>query len=113
MIKNICFLNGSCNLKVIDETMGNIKIKDIISGIDFYICDCYVLDERIILFNNLSDKELDTLTKDLKNILKRNTIFHIIDSKSINLEFKYLVSKLIEKRDFNENKRYRKRYRNE
>jgi hypothetical protein len=87
-------------IKVITNYMTAMKIKDIIEGFKFEIYGMNLPEEKIILFNNLSDEELDRTLKILRGNLQVRPIFAVITPTSIEWEFKYLLEHLMEEREW-------------
>lgn len=87
------------SFKVIEKEMSSMKVCDIINGLNFQIYDKYMPDEKVVLFNSLSDEELNSAI----DIVRKNiqgTIMAVITPKSINWTFKYLLEHLIEEREW-------------
>lgn len=88
------------DVKFITNEMTSMKIKDIIAGFKFEIYGVNLPEEKVILFNNLSDEELDKTLKVLRQNLQVKPIFAVTTATSIEWEFKYLLEHLIEEREW-------------
>ncbi|GLC30337.1 DUF3783 domain-containing protein [Clostridium omnivorum] len=86
--------------KEIERDMARMKLKDIIAGLKFEIYTEVLPEEKIILFNNLSDEELDKAIKSIKKNQDMKPILAVITPTSIDWEFKYLLEHLIEEREW-------------
>lgn len=85
--------------KVIEKNMASMKLKDIIEGLILDTYDKVLPDEKIIIFNNFTDEELDKAIKKIRENKEIKPILAIVTPTSINWEFHYLVSHLIEERE--------------
>jgi hypothetical protein len=86
--------------KEIQKDMARMKLKDIIDGLKFEIFTEVLPEEKIILFNNLSDEELDRAIKTIRTNMDMKPIFAVITPTSIGWEFKYLLEHLLEEREW-------------
>lgn len=87
-------------IKTITNDMTSMKIKDIIQGFKFEIYGVSLPAEKVILFNNLSDEELERTIKILRGSLQVKPIFAIVTPTSIEWEYKYLLEHLMEEREW-------------
>lgn len=85
--------------KVIKENMANMKIRDIISGPVLDTYDKRLPDEKVILFNNFTDSELDMTIRTIRSNKNIKPILAVVTPNSINWEFYYLLEHLIEERE--------------
>lgn len=88
------------DIKLITNEMTSMKIKDIIAGFKFEIYGVNLPKEKVILFNNLSDEELDRTLKILRQNLQVRPIFAVTTQTSVEWEFKYLLEHLMEEREW-------------
>lgn len=88
---------------IVANTMLKMKIKDIISGLKFHILAMNEINEKIVLFNNLSDEELNILIGATKAIVE-NPILAVVTPVSSEWEFSYLAEHLIEEREWHRNR---------
>lgn len=86
--------------KVVEESMGKMKIKDILEGLKLDVYNCRIKQEKVILFNNLNDEELEKSIKELRNSLKSKPILAVITEISINWTFEDLLEHLMEEREW-------------
>ena len=92
--------------KIIEKYMGNVKIKDILSGVQ---CEESNIDgsesntelpkEKLLLFSNYMDKELYDLIASIREVKPINTIQAAVTSTSIKWTVSYLLQHLIEERE--------------
>lgn len=85
--------------KLIKQNMASMKLRDIISGplLDTY--DKQIPNEKVILFNNFSDYELDMAIRTIRSNKNIKPILAVITPTSIDWEFHYLLEHLIEERE--------------
>ena len=84
--------------KVVEKNMASMKIRDIINGplLDTY--DKQLPEEKVIMFNNFTDYELDIAIKTIRSNKAIKPILAVVTPTSINWEFHYLLEHLIEER---------------
>jgi hypothetical protein len=97
-IGEVILANEIAKLKVIDSGMTTMKIRNIIEGLKIPTASKKVSDQKVILFNNLEDEELQKSITNLKPIAKTDTIFAVVTETSIEWEFQELLEHLIEER---------------
>lgn len=85
-------------LKVIDSGMATMKIGSIIEGLKISTASNIVSNQKVILFNNLDDKELQNCVTNLKQIVGAGVIFAVVTETSIKWTFKELLEHLIEEK---------------
>lgn len=85
-------------LKVIDSGMVTMKIGSIIEGLKISTASNIVSNQKVILFNNLDDKELQNCVTNLKQIVGADVIFAVVTETSIKWTFKELLEHLIEEK---------------
>ncbi len=90
--------------KVITNEMSKMKIGDILSGLKFEIYNDYLPEEKVIIFNNFNDNEINIAIKNLKQ-LNRQIIMAVVTPTSIEWSFDYLIQHLIEEREWHEKNR--------
>lgn len=86
--------------KLIDESMGKMTVQDIINGLKFEIYDKDIPKERVILFNNFEDGELESCISKVRNTLEKQPILAVITPTSLNWTFKELLNHLIAEREW-------------
>lgn len=84
---------------VVEKNMANMKLKDIIDGLKIATYDKELPDEKIIIFNNFSDSELDTTVKAIRTNKDIRPILAVVTPTSINWEFHYLIGHLLQERE--------------
>ncbi|SMC28501.1 protein of unknown function [Clostridium acidisoli DSM 12555] len=85
-------------LKVIDSGMATMKIGSIIEGLKISTASNIVSNQKVILFNNLDDKELQNCVTNFKQIVGTDVIFAVVTETSIKWTFKELLEHLIEEK---------------
>ena len=98
IIKNFIEKNNLPPLKIIKDTMGKMKLLDIVDGKILETYEKLPSQEKVILFNNFSDEELDKTIKILKKLFEKMPILAVVTDMSINWTFEYLLDHLIEER---------------
>lgn len=99
IINNLLLKSKLPSYKVIEESMGKMKIKDILENLKFEIYDCKLPQEKVVLINNFDDKELNTIISAIRNSFSSAPILAVITETSINWSFDYLLKHLIEERE--------------
>lgn len=87
----------------INDSMLKMKVKDIVAGLKFQIFAMNKINEKIVLFNNLSDEELNFFIGITKAIVE-NPILAVVTPMSIQWEFASLAEHLIEEREWHRNR---------
>ena len=77
-----------------------MSIKDIITGLKFEIYNKAIPNEKVILFNNLSDEELDKAIRILRGNLSFNPIMAVVTTTSMSWTFEHLLEHLMEEREW-------------
>jgi hypothetical protein len=85
--------------KLIEKSMASMKIRDIIDGplLDTY--DKQLPDEKVVMFNNFTDLELDMAIRTIRSNKTLKPILAVVTPTSIDWEFYYLIEHLIEERE--------------
>lgn len=86
--------------KVIDKSMTKMTVNNILEGLRLGIDNITLPDEKVILFNNLSDYELDVAINQIRDNMDPMPILAAVTPMSINWEFDRLLNHLIEERDW-------------
>lgn len=84
----------------IDKSMGKMTINDILNGLKLHTYEKLLPQEEVILFNNLSDIELDKAIKAIRTQMNPKPILAVVTPTSINWTVEYLVEHLIEERQW-------------
>ena len=98
-LNSIIQINALPQCLVITKDMTPMPIKDIIDGLKFQIYNKIVPDEKVILFNNLGDEELDKTIKILRVGLPFKPIMAVVTTTSMSWTFEYLLEHLMEERE--------------
>ena len=88
--------------KNITSEMCKMKIGNILSGYKFEIYDGKLPKEKVVLFNNFNDDEINVAIKCLKE-LSKGIIMAVVTPTSIEWTFEYLINHLIEERQWYKN----------
>jgi putative cell wall-binding protein len=84
--------------KVIDETIVNLTIEEILINKEAGIVSTPVQKEKVVLFNQCSDEEIKTTMRAIKACYSQKPIFAVVTPTSINWKFDYLLEHLMEER---------------
>ncbi|WP_142413537.1 DUF3783 domain-containing protein [Hathewaya massiliensis] len=92
-------------IKIVEKDNVGNKIDDIING---NIASAPVneeefnafKDEKLILFHNFGDEELNKIIKDIRINKELSCILAVVTPTSIEWEFKYLLEHLVEEREW-------------
>ena len=90
-------------VKVIKESMGNMQLSDIIDGKIFETFQSELPKEKVILFNNLTDEEINTAILAFKRYFDKLPILAAVTETSAKWTLKYLLEHLIEERNWYNN----------
>ncbi|MDU6878762.1 DUF3783 domain-containing protein [Clostridium tepidum] len=100
LLKDMCLKNNLQSFKIVNKNMCKMKLRDIIKGMNLEVEDIDMPEEKVVIFNNFSDTELNLGVKKIKEILKPTPIMAVVTENSIDWEFEYLVNHLIEEREW-------------
>lgn len=96
-LNQIITAKGLPVFKVIHANMAEMKIKNIIEGMKISTKNTIKENEKVILFNNLEDDELEKSITIFREKFK-NVIFAVTTPTSVEWTFKKLLSNLIEEK---------------
>lgn len=85
--------------KVIEKNMASMTIRNIIDGPVLDTYNKQLPEEKVIMFNNFTDHELDMTIKTIRSNKNIKPILAVVTPTSINWEFHYLLEHLIEERE--------------
>jgi hypothetical protein len=85
--------------KTVEKNMASMKIRDIIDGPTLDTYHKQLPEEKVIMFNNFTDHELDIAIKTIRANKNIKPILAIVTPTSINWEFHYLLEHLMEERE--------------
>lgn len=94
-------LNYNC--KVVEQSMGKMKVRDILNGLKLEVVNSEIPKEKVILFNNFEDKELKKSINLIKSVIQPAPIFAIVTDTSIEWTFEHLLKHLVEEREWYKN----------
>jgi hypothetical protein len=86
-------------LKEIDEAMAGMKVGDILSEKAPELPKAKMPEEKVVLFNDMSDEELKKYIEHLRMEFKPLPILAVITETSKKWTFEYLVEHLVEERE--------------
>lgn len=88
-------------LKIIEISpeIVEMKIIDILEGFRFPTFNPYPIREKVILFNNFSDRELKSTIKDIRKNTK-DGLLAVVTPTSIEWKFNDLVKHLVEEKEW-------------
>lgn len=89
-------------IKNISSEMSKMKIGDILKGFKFEIYNESLPKEKVVIFNNFDDNEINIAIKCLKEI-SEGIIMAVVTPTSIDWTFDYLIEHLIEERQWYKN----------
>ena len=87
-------------IKEITSEMTSMKIGQIIEGLKFQVYDKSLPQEKVVLFNNFSDEDLNIGIKFVRAIIGREAIMAVVTPTSIEWTFDYLLEHLMEEREW-------------
>ncbi|WP_315117204.1 DUF3783 domain-containing protein [uncultured Clostridium sp.] len=100
ILENLVSIKKLPTYKVIEKKMCNMTINDIINGLKLELFNVQDLpEEKVILFNNLSDIELDRAISSVRGVFSPSPILAVVTPTSIKWTFKDLLEHLIEERE--------------
>lgn len=101
-LQNMLKSNDLPGIKTIKSTMDNMKIRDIVQSLDVEIYDNThdMTEEKVILFNNFADEEIEKAIDCIKTNYSFNPIYAVITPTSNNWTFKELVEHLTREREW-------------
>lgn len=105
LIDDLISKNGLPKYRIIHDSMISMKVKDIIKGIKIEIFTDKSMGERVVLFNNLSDDELNISIKEISKVFNPRPILAVITPTSIEWDVAYLIDHLIEEREWFKNQK--------
>jgi hypothetical protein len=86
-------------VKEIDESMAGMKVGDILAEKAPALPKAKMPEEKVILFNDMSDEEIQTYIEHLRMSFKPLPILAVITETSEKWTFEYLVEHLVEERE--------------
>ncbi len=89
---------GFPSVKEIKNTMGKMTVKEILNGHAFEVYNCSMPEDKIILFNNFSDSELEKAIRLFRSGFTEMPILAVVTETSVNWTFERLVNHLSEER---------------
>lgn len=100
LIREIINENALPECSVMDKFMAKMKIRDIIDGLNLQVIHNQLPDEKVMLFNNLSDEEIDRAIKAVRSKLKERPILAVVTPTSMEWTLETLINHLIEEREW-------------
>lgn len=87
-------------IKIIKNTMGNMKISEILSGTELEVYNSSLPLEKVILFSNFNDDELNKAIQNIRQKFKPMPILAVVTETSMKWTFEKLLNHLIEEREW-------------
>jgi hypothetical protein len=103
IINSLAKKSGVNRTKEISPKMGDMTIRDIIAGHEFFTVNDSLPKDSLILFNNISDDGLSSIIKGIREKFKERPIMAVVTETSEVWSFKYLIEHLIEERQWYKN----------
>lgn len=108
-IDKLTKINNLPGCILIEKSMANMTIRDILHGLNLKVFNNIdIPEDKVILFNNFTDKNLDRSITILKKNLKESPILAVVTPTSIEWTFKNLIEHLIEEREWFKNQKMNK-----
>lgn len=105
IVKNLLTQNKLPGYMTLKKSMAKMKISEIVSGFKYEFYDCKLPNEKVVLFYNFSDIELDKTFKEIKEAFIKMPICAAVTETSVNWTLEYLVKHLIEEKEWCEKHR--------
>ena len=86
--------------KRVTKEHANMKLKDIILGSQFKSLNSNMPDEKVIVFNEFSEEQLESAITNIRFNFKQMPILAVVTENSIDWSFDYLVEHLMEEREW-------------
>lgn len=87
-------------LKVVEKNMGKMKVADILDGLRIDVLNEDMPNEKVVIFNNFSDREMETSIKQIRHRFQPSPILAAVTPTSMKWTFDYLLNHLIEERNW-------------
>ena len=85
----------------VTEDMGKVLVKDILAGsTDKISSDKLPKNEKFVIFNNLSNMQMELAMALTTRILKKKPVLATVTETSLDWEFEYLIEHLLEEREW-------------
>lgn len=85
--------------RIIEDTMANMTLRDIINGLKIETYDKKLPEEKVVIFNNFSDDEVNIAVRAIRSNKDIRPILAVVTPTSINWEFHALLEHLVEERE--------------
>lgn len=89
----------SCKIIEVNPEMGEMTITDIVKGLRIEILNENPIKEKIILFNNFTEKELHSKIAELRKFVQGG-ILAVVTPTSTQWKMNYLIEHLVEEREW-------------
>lgn len=67
LLKDMFANNNLPNYKIVNKSMCKMKLRDIIKGMNLEVEDVDMPEEKVVIFNNFTDNELELGVKNKRN----------------------------------------------
>lgn len=109
IINNLIKLNSLPGYILVEKSMASMTIRNILDGLNLRVFNnISIPEDRVILFNNFSDKELDKAISILKESFIELPILAVVTPTSVEWTFKNLIEHLIEEREWFKSQKMKK-----
>lgn len=89
----------------ITKSMGGMKLSDILEGKRVELFNKPLPQEKVVIFNNYSDNEVECVIKDIKLKLDKMPVLAAVTETSVNWKFDFLLQNLIKEKEWFKNKK--------
>lgn len=86
--------------RMMENSMSQMKIRDIIEELDLKVLGKEMPEVKVILFNNFTDDELERAIKAIRYELAEQPILAVVTPTSIEWTLEALINHLIEEREW-------------
>jgi acylphosphatase len=103
-LDNLLKKNKLPSYRVMEKSMAKMKVKDILNGLNLGIYNSNLPDEKVVLLNNFSDEEVQTMLASIKGKFSPSPILAVVTETSIDWTLEYLIEHLLEEREWYKNR---------
>lgn len=86
--------------KIVDESMGKMKVKDILNSLKIESNNCKLPKEKLIVFNGFENEQLNDAINIIRSNIKPVPILAVATENSVEWTFEYLLEHLVEEREW-------------
>jgi acylphosphatase len=103
-LDNLLKKNKLPSYRVMEKSMAKMKVKDILNGLNLGIYNSNLPDEKVVLLNNFSDEEVQTMLASIRGKFSPSPILAVVTETSIDWTLEYLIEHLLEEREWYKNR---------